>query len=380
MGWVLNATPEVEAESQWPMIIALCSILSAMSIIVVGWRLLIRGRARGLALDDYFAALSLLFAVIYSCLTIAQTRYGLGLPVGSRPPENLDIYTKVNYAGRPFYQLGISFFKIALLVSYLRLLQGTDHKLYAKVVWVVIWLVFLSHLGCTFALVFACTPVDKSWTPLKDGTCLPAGPSFTGYAVVTIVSDIVVTLLPIPVLVKLNVSRSKKMGLIVVFILGIFTTICSVMRYTQINRIQFGDGNSTMLVLWGTIEFNVGNVVSSLPFLAPVFLRKAKEYRTKQSSGYGNSASRKQSRMGEHYRLSTMNRGSGKDAFGSVNDRNNSEEGILPSSTTGQPDPEPGSQPEHSIIKSVTYTVQVDQDDGAETRSTRRKQAARLDV
>lgn len=88
-----------------------------------------------------------------------ETRYGLGLPVGSRPPENLDIYTKVNYAGRPFYQLGISFFKIALLVSYLRLLQGTDNKLYAKVVWVVIWLVFLSHLGCTFALVFACTPV-----------------------------------------------------------------------------------------------------------------------------------------------------------------------------------------------------------------------------
>lgn len=65
-------------------------------------------------------------------------------------------------------------------------------------------------------------------------------------------------LIPIPVLLKLNVSRSKKLGLIGIFLLGLFTTICSIQRYLQIDRIQFGDGNSTMLVLWGVIEFNVG--------------------------------------------------------------------------------------------------------------------------
>ena len=71
-------------------------------------------------------------------------------------------YTRVNYAGRPFYQLGISFFKIALLISYLRLLSGTDHKTYRIVVWITIALVFLAHLGCTLALVLACTPVSPS--------------------------------------------------------------------------------------------------------------------------------------------------------------------------------------------------------------------------
>jgi len=76
--------------------------------------------------------------------------------------------------------------------------------------------------------------------------------------VVTIISDVVVALIPIPVLLKLNVSRSKKLGLIGIFLLGLFTTICSIQRYLQIDRIQFGDGNSTMLVLWGVIEFNVG--------------------------------------------------------------------------------------------------------------------------
>ncbi len=100
--------------------------------------------------------------------------------------------------------------------------------------------------------------VSKSWNPLEVGTCLPSGPSFTGYAVVTIISDIVVALIPIPALLKLNVRLGKKIGLIVIFLLGLFTTVCSIQRYLQIDRIQFGDGNSTMLVLWGTIEFNVG--------------------------------------------------------------------------------------------------------------------------
>jgi hypothetical protein len=79
--------------------------------------------------------------------------------VASRPKENLVAYTKVNFAGRPIYQIGISFFKVALLISYLRLLQGTTQRTYRAIVYVTMVLVFLAHLGCAFSLIFACTPV-----------------------------------------------------------------------------------------------------------------------------------------------------------------------------------------------------------------------------
>jgi hypothetical protein len=84
------------------------------------------------------------------------------------------------------------------------------------------------------------------------------GPSFKGYAGVSIASDTIVTVILIPFLVKLNINKNRKIGLCVVFLLGLFTTLCSILRYQQIDRVAFGDGNSTMLVLWGTIEFNVG--------------------------------------------------------------------------------------------------------------------------
>lgn len=98
-------------------------------------------------------------------------------------------------------------------------------------------------------------------------------------------SDVVVTLLPIPVLCTLNLRLEKKIGLAGSFALGLFTTLCSVLRYTQIKRIQFGDGNSTLLVVWGVIEFHIGTIVSSLPFLAPACLRCCKSYGSKRS-GY----------------------------------------------------------------------------------------------
>ncbi|OTA03472.1 PTH11-like G-protein-coupled receptor [Trichoderma parareesei] len=351
MAWVLNADEAINHESQYPTIVIICAVLSFFSILIVGTRLYIRYHARGLAGDDWMAALSVVFALIYSILCIVQTRYGLGLPIKDRPAASLIPYTRVNFAGRPIYQLGISFFKIALLISYLRLLKGTDQNTYRKVVFATILVVFLGHLGCALSLIFACHPVDKSWNPLKAGTCLPAGPSFTAYAVVTIVSDIIVAIIPLPVLLKLNVQLGKKVGLIGIFLLGLFTTICSILRYTQINRISNGDGNSTMLVLWGTIEFNVGNMVSSLPFLAPVFMRKAKEYRTKNSYNHGSSHQNSRGGpKGEHIKLSDVTNSRDQDKDKSVilsTGKSSSEENILQGA---------------GIMKSVTYSVRVDDD------------------
>ncbi|KAG8361304.1 hypothetical protein FVEN_g1074 [Fusarium venenatum] len=355
MGWVLNASPQVEQISEYPKIIGITVTLTVLALAIVTARLYIRWKARGMAGDDWMSALSMVFALVYSCICIAQTRYGLGLPIPDRPKENLVPYTRINFAGRPFYQLGISFFKIALLISYLRLLRGTDQKTYRNVIWLMIAFVFMSHLGCTLALVFSCSPVDKSWNPLKEGQCLPPGPSFTGYAVVTIVSDIVVAVLPIPVLVKLEIKLAKKIGLIAIFTLGIFTTVCSIQRYRQIDRIQNPkDGNSTMLVLWGTIEFNVGNIVSSLPFLAPIFIKRAREYRSKPSSH--NTPNR--NRLGSNgYKLKDLGHTGKREPSVFTSTRNSSQENIL----------------HGGIVKSVTYSVEVDKakSDGLESDSKR---------
>lgn len=91
-------------------------------------------------------------------------------------------------------------------------------------------------------------------------------------------------------------------------------------------------------------------MVSSLPFLAPVFLRKAKEYRTKNS--YNNGSSHQNSRggpKGEHFKLSDVSnsRDHDNDKSGLSGGKSSSEENILQGA---------------GIMKSITYSVRVDED------------------
>lgn len=73
MVWVLNASPEVDAQAEYPKIISICVVLPVLSTLCVGGRLWIRHKNRGLASDDWMSCLSMIFALIYSVLCIART-------------------------------------------------------------------------------------------------------------------------------------------------------------------------------------------------------------------------------------------------------------------------------------------------------------------
>lgn len=66
---------------------------------------------------------------------------------------------QLNYAGRPFYQLGIAGFKAALCINYLHLLAKTSKRFYRMLVWGVILLTTLGHVAGTLVLILNCKPV-----------------------------------------------------------------------------------------------------------------------------------------------------------------------------------------------------------------------------
>ena len=78
-----------------------------------------------------------------------------------------------------------------------------------------------------------------------------------------IIFDVIIFVLPIPLLMGLNIEIKKRLVLCGVFLLGLLTTVCSILRATQINKTA-KTGNSTMLVLWGVIELNAGVCYSTM--------------------------------------------------------------------------------------------------------------------
>ncbi|KAH1546419.1 hypothetical protein KXX57_003739 [Aspergillus fumigatus] len=267
MGWVFGASPEIDAQSRYPVILGVCISLTLVMVATVCLRLFVRIKLGRFDASDYVMVFGMIFSIIYNALCVALLQ--------------------LNYAGRPFYQLGIAGFKAALCINYLHLLAKTSKRFYRMLVWGVILLTTLGHVAGTLVLILNCKPIERAWNQTIPGKCLPVGPTFYGLAAFTIISDVSVIFLPIPLLLQLNVKPAQKAGVVCLFLLGLFTTICSILRLTQINRVVAIDGDSTMLVLWGTIEFNVGvswtssakiergltdvqNIVTSLPFLTPL--------------------------------------------------------------------------------------------------------------
>ncbi|KAL8851535.1 MAG: hypothetical protein Q9221_003554 [Calogaya cf. arnoldii] len=221
------------------------------------------------AISDYRTILGLC-AIVYAGLCIGQSRWGLGLPLGLRPDANINQYSVINFAGRPIYMFGILGFKIALCWAYLRILKASPNPRYKILIYTVMGGAIIGHVAGTFVLIFQCSPPQKSWQPKTFGKCLDNDATFYGLAAVTIFFDIVIFFLPIPLLMKLNINNKKKIALICVFMLGLLTTVCSIMRMVQIITIA-NTGNSTMLVLWGVIELNVGIILTCIPTLGPLF-------------------------------------------------------------------------------------------------------------
>lgn len=77
------------------------------------------------------------------------------------------------------------------------------------------------NIGVMFPLIFACTPVQKTWDlTVLEGSCIDRTPVFIATAVLNMVTDICLLVLPIPMIAKLQMSRAKKVGLICMFGVG----------------------------------------------------------------------------------------------------------------------------------------------------------------
>ncbi|KAK5696134.1 hypothetical protein LTR97_008554 [Elasticomyces elasticus] len=88
---------------------------------------------------------------------------------------------------------------------------------------------------------------------------------------INIVYDLIVFILPIPKLLKVQISNKKKAGIVMTFMVGLFVTACSVIRLAYVVRWR-KTTNPTWsyapIALWSIIEVDVGVVCACMPSLA----------------------------------------------------------------------------------------------------------------
>ncbi|KAF2832354.1 hypothetical protein CC86DRAFT_243433, partial [Ophiobolus disseminans] len=268
MGWTYN-TPDGVA-NDGPMLTAIAIAFTALSLVLVSLRFYVRGRLlKALEIDDWVLGFTWIASCGFAVVTIAQTKWGLGLKhLRDMPDENLFAFGLLQYMGAPFYITSILGFKLSLLLTYLRFMtKGAARN--ATIGVIVACIAF--HLSFLLVQVNLCQPIAKQWDPaITGGKCLPAVPFYTSMASLTIVFDVTVMLLPFPVLLKSRIQRRRKIVLLCLLALGVFITIIQFLRIRTVrNLANYLDSSS--LIMWSTIENNAGIIVASVPTLAPLF-------------------------------------------------------------------------------------------------------------
>ena len=125
----------------------------------------------------------------------------------------------IDYMCQIFWALVIYFIKMSILALYIRIFP--HHVFYRYCVATMI-LVTISVLIIVPMVIWQCNPMDAIWNlQRKNASCLSIAGVAYANAGVNIATEVVVLILPVPLLLKLRVSMSSKLALFALFGCGI---------------------------------------------------------------------------------------------------------------------------------------------------------------
>ncbi|KAI8669984.1 hypothetical protein NCS56_00802200 [Fusarium sp. Ph1] len=253
-----------------------------------------------LGADDFLALISLLVVIGCGIAIILETRYGLGKHVSPDILKTAPLYLKHFYVAVVLYSASLLFIKLTFLLHYYRLLaiQGMKKVYQAAIAIVGSWALSQVLLG-----IFVCQPIHGFWDKTVDAKCIPNQPQWYINAAGNIATDVMVFLLPVPVIRSLRLPRTQKFILAGIFSLGFFTVILSAIRIEYLQEFEDFTWKHVESNLWSMAELTSALICACLPTLRPFVVRYfpglASKF-TRSSGGYrGGHGSRIHSTPGK---------------------------------------------------------------------------------
>ncbi|KAI0890244.1 uncharacterized protein GGS22DRAFT_150402 [Annulohypoxylon maeteangense] len=266
----LSANPsELAHDERANALITVVCIVCTVATVSVGLRFYTRSCIlKQLGADDYLIFIAWAFALATGISQSMNTRNGLGRHVWDLGSVvELRNYLKGFYVSIILYNTGLLFVKLAFLTQYYRVFSLKNMRLTFIAAMIIIGCWSLSQI---IVAIFICDPVDGFWKQSADSKCIPNYPQWYINAAGNITTDIVIFVLPLPILRHLHMPRAQRLVLIGIFSLGFFTCAISVIRVKFLK--QGGDfsyenveGSS-----WSTTELCSGVTCACLPTLRPL--------------------------------------------------------------------------------------------------------------
>lgn len=117
-----------------------------------------------------------------------------------------------------FWETSISTFRLSILLLYIEIFPQ----------WVFRWwaygsalLVMMFYVASIITSLTLCRPLNYNWNRMIPGTCGNMATAQLFAATFNMVLDVVIVLLPLPIVWKLQMPLQRKIGIMVTFALGL---------------------------------------------------------------------------------------------------------------------------------------------------------------
>ncbi|KAL1868061.1 SNARE-binding exocyst subunit S6 [Diaporthe australafricana] len=220
---------------------------------------------------------------------------GFGVDVWMVEPSVFSYALKLFYIDESFYLAVLILTKISILFFYLRIFPQRRFRwtCYGVMAWVA-----TSGIIFIFMQIFQCVPVPFVWEgwlgTFGPHGCLNVNALTYTAAAFSITQDIVILVMPLPLLWNLNTGLRQRVDIGIMFSLGFFILLTSCIRLGFIVKFASTYNPSRDYIgplIWSGLECGVSMIVTSLPAIRTLLTRR----KAPSSSTLGGSTAVKRS-------------------------------------------------------------------------------------
>ncbi|KAI6319271.1 hypothetical protein MCOR14_001479 [Pyricularia oryzae] len=246
--------------------------------------------AKGLWWDDWMMMIAMVSHIGGCACIFVATNLGFGQHLWNVYPGNTEEMLKLFHVVQNFYIVIQVSAKLSLVLLYWRIFPTRWFRvaLRCSIVWLVV-----HGLGFILFVNFQCNPMAAVWDrSIEDAKCLSLnGIAWAGGAS-AIFEDVVILLLPIPEVMKLQLTLQKKIAVYMMFAVGSFACLTSIIRLKYVHL--FGNTKDESwenvdVLIWSIMEVSVAVVCACLPALRPLFLKVPGFFTSNGSKGGSSS-------------------------------------------------------------------------------------------
>ncbi|KAF1844010.1 uncharacterized protein K460DRAFT_155831 [Cucurbitaria berberidis CBS 394.84] len=265
--------------------------------------------ARNFSADDGVLIVSWAFSVAIQTVILYQYGRGfLGIHIWELTGHDVNTALNLISVASILYCPFLACAKFSLLFFYLKL---SHLRWFRLCVYANMFLVVGYNIALVFPLIFTCTPFMKTFdVTITEGTCINRTPLYMATAVLNMLTDVALLVLPIPMIVSLQMPKVQKAGLICIFGVGSATCVTSAVRLGLLFPMLKTIDQTWAIVtpgIWILIEANLVIITGCLPTMRLFFRHVAPHLigessirsRSRKAGGtaYGNNSVHNQTEL-----------------------------------------------------------------------------------